>query len=131
MVERARGHEELALICEDPDAPGGTYVHWVIYGMPPTTMMLPEGLPPLSVLDRPIQAMQGKNSAGTTGYEGPMPPKGHGWHRYYFKLYALDRQLELPAGATSEELVAAMTGHVIGQAVVMGRYKREAMKKAG
>lgn len=126
---------ELALICDDPDAPGpdtsgnGSWVHWVIYGISPATMGLPSGLPPKKRLDSPLQGLQGRNSADRVGYTGPMPPEGHGWHRYYFKLYALNTHLNLPPGASKEELLEAMEGHIVAEAQFHGRYRREAKRK--
>jgi Raf kinase inhibitor-like YbhB/YbcL family protein len=124
------GTREFAIVCEDPDAPGETpYVHWVMYGIPGATRSIPEGLPSLPAFDLPIRAKQGTNSAGTTGYEGPMPPKGHGWHHYHFRLYALDRELKLRAGLSSEELAVYLSGHVLAETVFTGKYKREVVRK--
>lgn len=103
----------LALIMDDPDAPGGTWVHWVAFDFPPTDV-IPEGIPLLGI--------GGKNSWGTTGYGGPCPPSGT--HRYFFKLFALDRPLELPEGSTIEEVLDALEGHVLDRAELMGRYTR-------
>jgi Raf kinase inhibitor-like YbhB/YbcL family protein len=105
----------LALIMDDPDAPRGTWVHWVVWNIPPDTKAIPEGTEPKGVA--------GKNSFGKTGYGGPCPPKGPA-HRYYFKLYALDAALDLPAGSTKDRLEQAMKGHVIARASLMGTYSR-------
>jgi len=120
------GTQELALICDDPDAPTSKpWVHWVIYGMAPNTMGLPEAVPPEDRLNRPVQALQGKNSANKIGYQGPMPPPGHGWHRYFFRLYALNTKLkDLKPGLAKDELLKIMAGHIIDEAVLMGRYQR-------
>lgn len=109
------------LICEDPDAPRGVWVHWVLYDLPPTTHMLPEGLPSDPVL--PGGGVQGKTDFGTLGYGGPAPPKGKP-HRYYFKLYSLDCELGLPAGATKADVLTAMDGHVLDKGELMGVYGR-------
>ena len=125
------GTREFALLCEDPDAPTRRpWVHWVAFGISPATSALPEGIPPKPLLEAPVRMIQGKNSAGKLGYQGPMPPVGHGWHRYYFKLYALDRQVNLPAGADRDELIREILGHVLGEAVLVGRYKRGAAESA-
>lgn len=117
--------QEFALICEDPDAPrGGPYVHWLIYGIPREVNALPEGIPPKADLKKPIIAKQGRNSAGDIGFSGPMPPTGHGWHRYYFRLFALDKKLELKSGLTYNELLEAIRNNVVGEAEIMGRYQR-------
>lgn len=115
--------KELALICDDPDAPSPVpWVHWVAYRIPAATSSLPEGLPHDSELQEP-RLTQGRNSWGTPGYRGPAPPRGKP-HRYFFKLYALDAELSLPAGQTKEALERAMKGHVIGYGEVVGTYQR-------
>lgn len=111
----------LALVCEDPDAPVGNWVHWVLYNVPPDREELPEGIPPdEQVLED--GTIQGDNSWGRTGYGGPSPPSGT--HRYFFRLYALDTSLDLEPGATAGELREAFEGHVLEQAELMGRYGR-------
>ena len=112
--------KSLALICDDPDAPGKTWVHWVVYDLPPTTMQLPEGQPHNDRLS--IGGTRGKNDFGKIGYGGPCPPSGT--HRYFFKLYALDRETSLAPGASKDQLLAAMEGHILEQGELMGRYKR-------
>ena len=114
------GTQSLALIMEDPDAPAGIWVHWVIYDIPVSLTGLPEGVPGEAEL--PNGTRNGANSWGRGGYGGPCPPSGT--HRYFFKLYALDRALDLAPGATKEGLLAAMQGHILGQAEVMGTYAR-------
>lgn len=111
----------LALIVDDPDAPMRTWVHWVIYDLPPTTKGLPAALP----ADESLAAggTHGTNSWKRLGYGGPCPPSGT--HRYFFKLYALDRELGLEPGATKDEVVAAMEGHVIAHGQLMGTYQKE------
>jgi len=114
--------KSLALICDDPDAPVGDWVHWVIYAIPAGTTELSERVPTDKTLAS--GAKQGTNDFKNIGYGGPMPPKGHGPHRYFFKLYALDTELSLEPGATKKELLAAMEGHILGQAQLMGKYER-------
>jgi Raf kinase inhibitor-like YbhB/YbcL family protein len=110
----------LALICDDPDAPAGTWVHWVYYNIPAHLGGLPAGI---AGTDHPeIGGAQGVNDFRRIGYGGPCPPSGT--HRYFFKLYALDRMLDLKSRATKTELLQAMQGHVLREAVLMGRYRR-------
>jgi len=114
------GTKSLALIVDDPDAPAGTWVHWVLWNLPVADGELAEGItagPPLA-----SGALQGKNDFGQIGYGGPCPP--YGTHRYFFNLYALDSTLPLKAGATKSKLEAAMKGHVLAQATCMGVYRR-------
>ena len=124
------GTKELALICDDPDAPSpkrpaaDPWVHWVIYKIPAQTTGLSEGVPETARLDAPAGAVQGKNSWPTTGYRGPAPPRGSGTHRYFFKLYALDTELEIEAEVEKQALITAMSGHVIGKGQVIGTYER-------
>jgi Raf kinase inhibitor-like YbhB/YbcL family protein len=113
--------KSFALIADDPDAPMGTWVHWVIFNIPPTTTELPENVPTKDSL--PNGAIQGKNDSRDIGYDGPSPPSGT--HRYYFKLYALDTMLKLSAGITKSELLKAMEGHIMAQAQLMGKYSRK------
>ncbi|MHB9023906.1 MAG: YbhB/YbcL family Raf kinase inhibitor-like protein [Armatimonadota bacterium] len=115
------GTKSLALICDDPDAPRGTWVHWVLYNLPADTTGLPEGVPKTQTL--PGGARQGANSGGRIGYDGPKPPPGHP-HRYFFKVYALDTTLDLTPGITKEALAAAMEGHVLASGELMGSYQR-------
>ena len=112
--------KSIALISDDPDAPMGTWVHWVIFNIPPKETGLAEGIPQKEVL--PNGARQGINSSRHIGYDGPCPPSGT--HRYYFKVYALDKMLDLEPGITKKDLLKAMEGHVLGQAQLMGKYKR-------
>lgn len=108
------GAKSLALIADDPDAQGGAWVHWTLWGIPPETKKIGANLPP--------GATQGTTSFGKTEYGGPCPP--HGEHRYFFKLYALDTILDLPPAADKETLEEAMTGHVLEHAELMGTYAR-------
>jgi Raf kinase inhibitor-like YbhB/YbcL family protein len=102
----------LAIIVNDPDAPGGGgFVHWVAWNIE-LVRLIPENIPKTPVVTFPLKAVQGKNSFGKIGYNGPCPPHGQ-THRYFFKLYGLDAELTLPPGATKDQLAAAMQGHVI------------------
>jgi Raf kinase inhibitor-like YbhB/YbcL family protein len=114
------GAKSLALICDDPDAPGKTWVHWVLFNLPPATRELPEGVPARASVSG--GGVQGANDFRKLGYGGPCPPGGT--HRYVFKLYALDLLLDLAAGATKAELEDAIEGHVLGQATLTGKYSR-------
>ena len=120
-TEPPAGTKSFALIADDPDAPGGTFVHWVLYNLPPSIRRLPEamaGNDPLSG-----GGHQGTNDFPMSGYAGPCPPPGK-YHRYFFRLYALDTVLSLKGGGTRQELDRAMTGHILAQAEVMGRFRR-------
>jgi len=114
------GTKSVAIITDDPDAPVGIWVHWVIFNIPPDIKGLPEAVPDGKTLDS--GARQGINDSRKIGYVGPCPPGGT--HRYYFKIYALDKDLDLAAGATKKELLKAMEGHILGEGQLMGRYKR-------
>ena len=114
------GTKSFALIADDPDAPMGTWVHWVAWGIKPDVRELPEGVPTSKTVDG---MKQGTTNFNKTGYGGPMPPKGSD-HRYYFKLYALDAELDVQPGAKKADLVKAMEGHILAQTQLMGRYKR-------
>jgi Raf kinase inhibitor-like YbhB/YbcL family protein len=111
----------FALIVDDPDAPSGTWVHWVLVDVPGATHDLPEAAGKRAPL--PSGAQQGKNDFGKSDYGGPCPPPGAP-HRYFFKLYALDSKLSLKEGATKAEVEKAMQGHIVGQTQLMGRYGR-------
>jgi len=114
--EAPAGAKSYALIMDDPDAPGGTFTHWVLFDIPPDTQQLVEGAGPIGV--------SGNNSSSQTGYMGPCPPSGI--HRYYFRLYALDvPALNLKAGAARSEVEAAMKNHIVGVADTMGRYEKQ------
>ena len=111
----------LALVVDDPDAPAGTWVHWVLYGMPASLRALPEGVAPRNTLAD--IGTQGVNDFRKVGYGGPCPPPGPA-HRYVFTLYALDIALQLPARKTKTDLAKAIAGHVLAQAELVGRYRR-------
>jgi Raf kinase inhibitor-like YbhB/YbcL family protein len=115
------GTRSFALICDDPDAPMGNWVHWVLYGLPASISALPEKLPRSKEL--PNGARQGITDFKRIGYGGPCPPPGRP-HRYFFKLYALDTELTLQAGATKQQLLTAMRGHVLAEDSLMGVYQR-------
>lgn len=115
-----QGAKSIALISDDPDAPGGDWVHWLIFNLPPDTVGLPEGIPHDERLAS--GAVQGKHDGGGVGYGGPYPPSGT--HRYYFKVYALDTKLALGPDAAKKAVLEAMEGHILAQGELMGRYKR-------
>jgi len=114
------GTKSIALICDDPDAPMGTFVHWVIFSLPAETRQLTEKVPADKIL--PSGARQGTSDFGRIGYGGPCPPSGT--HRYFFKIYALDAKVDLPAGARKSDLLKAMQGHILAQGQLVGKYKR-------
>lgn len=108
------GAASLALVMDDPDAPRGTWDHWVVWNIPPEISEIREGNPPKGTF--------GRNGWGRNDWGGPCPPDRE--HRYYFRLYALDRMLDLAPGSTKEDLEKAMQGHLVAQAQLMGRYDR-------
>ena len=114
------GTKSLALIADDPDAPRGTWVHWVLFNIPGEVKGLSENIPRHSTLKN--GARQGVNDSRQLGYDGPCPPGGT--HRYFFKLYALGVVLSLETGATKAQLLKAMEGHILGEGQLMGKYKR-------
>ena len=116
------GARELALICDDPDAPMGTWNHWVLYGLAPGVGSLPEGVPAEQTVAEPA-LKQGMNTWPKVGYGGPAPPPGKP-HRYQFTVYALDVELDLQPGATKDELLGAMQSHILAQATLEGTYSR-------
>lgn len=115
------GTKSFALICDDPDAPVGTWVHWVIYNIPSDVNRLEEGIPREEKLENGIT--QGKNDFGYIGYGGPCPPKGNP-HRYFFKLYALNMATQFEPGLTKDELLKKIEGHVIQKTEFYGKYQR-------
>jgi Raf kinase inhibitor-like YbhB/YbcL family protein len=120
-TEAAAATKSFALIADDPDAPVGTWVHWVLFNLPGASRQLPEGVKKEERL--PDGTLQGRNDFRKIGYGGPCPPPGTP-HRYFFKLYALDAMLNLKAGATRQDAERAMQGHVVGETQLMGRYGR-------
>lgn len=115
------GTRSFVLICDDPDAPRGTWVHWVLFDIPAEVTSLEEGVRKIAAL--PGFGTHGVNDFGALGYGGPCPPPG-GPHRYFFKLYALDAKLELKAAVTKKVVLRAMKDHVLGEGRLMGKYKR-------
>ena len=115
------GTKSFALIADDPDAPMGTWVHWVLYDLPAEVRQLPEGVPKQETLSD--GSKQGENGFGRIGYGGPCPPPGKP-HRYFFKLYALDKKLNLAPRATKPQVLTAVKGHILVEAQGMGTYKR-------
>lgn len=120
-TEPPQNTKSFALITDDPDAPAGTWVHWVAWNIPAGTHQLPENVSKSG--DLPGGGHQGSNDFKKTGYSGPCPPPGKP-HRYFFKLYALDATLDLNPGATKNDVEQAMKGHVLGEARLMGKYQR-------
>ncbi len=116
------GTKSFVVLADDPDAPAGTWVHWVIYDLPPATVSL--GADQLKVAQFKNGTKQGLNDFKQTGYNGPAPPAGKA-HRYYFKLYALNAPTGLPPGATRAALFKAMDGHVLGEGELVGTYQRQ------
>lgn len=115
ISEVPAGAKTLVLIVDDPDAPSGLFTHWMVWNLSPQTSTISEGSAPVGV--------HGTNDFGKSGYGGPCPPSGT--HRYYFRVFALDRKLDLARGAKRSQLDAAMKGHVIAQGELMGRYSRK------
>lgn len=109
------GTKSLAIIFDDPDAPMGTFVHWIAWNIDPSDSILDEGAH--------VAMKQGMNDFGRQGYRGPCPPAGK-IHHYFFKIYALDTMLDLPDGSTKKELEASMSGHILGQGELMGVFQR-------
>jgi Raf kinase inhibitor-like YbhB/YbcL family protein len=115
IAEVPSGTKSLALVVDDPDAPSGLFTHWMVWNISPQTNTIEEGSTPKGV--------DGTNDFGKSGYGGPCPPSGT--HRYYFKIFALDRELDLPPGTKRSQLDAAMKGHVVEQGELIGRYSRK------
>ncbi len=114
--------KSFVLIVDDPDAPAGNWVHWVAYNIPANKNSLPENITSTSQLED--GTLQGSNSFNNLGYGGPCPPQGHGAHRYFFKLYALDTMLDLTSGASKTHIEQAMAEHVIDRAETVGHFER-------
>lgn len=119
--ESPAGTKSLALIADDPDAPGGVFSHWVLFNLPPETTELAEAMPTQAEL--PSGAKQGKTDFGRVGYGGPCPPPGRP-HRYQFTVYALDQSLDLKAGVSRSELLSAISEHILAQGRLTGMYQR-------
>jgi Raf kinase inhibitor-like YbhB/YbcL family protein len=120
--EPPSGTQSFALIVDDPDAPMGTWVHWVLFNIPATARSLQEDLPVTGKNVDPNAIFVGKNSSGNIGYDGPCPPSGT--HRYFFKLYALDTVISLLPGATKEQVLKEMEGHILTQGELIGRFSK-------
>lgn len=130
------GTRAFALLCDDPDAPlrpgkEHPFAHWLIYNIPARITALPEGLPHRDILLLPVFATQGRNSFGKIGWNGPLPPPGHGVHRYHFTLYALSSSIPLASGMRREAFRLALQGHVLETAELVGTYERITERKAG
>ncbi len=119
--EPPAGTQSLAILCDDPDAPAGDWVHWVVFNLAPDVRALPENVARNAAL--PGDAVQGVNDYDRVGYDGPCPPPGRP-HRYHFKVFALDARLALDAGACKADLMKAMRGHVLAQGELVGTYAR-------
>ncbi len=124
------GTKSIALIADDPDAPSGTFVHWVLFNLPGNVTQLPEDVHRGEVLPQKFGgALQGKNDFHRIGYGGPCPPPGAP-HRYFFKLYALAAPLPLKAGATKKDVEIAIQGHILATGELMGTYARQRRSSA-
>lgn len=121
------GVRSFALVMDDPDAVRKTFVHWIVYNLPPDVDTLPAGVDVSTYFDgRDPQPLEGVNDFGDFGYGGPCPPPGHGTHRYVIRLYALDTVLDLADGATKSQLTDAMQGHILAEANLIGTFERSA-----
>jgi Raf kinase inhibitor-like YbhB/YbcL family protein len=118
------GAKQLALLLEDPDAPGAAFTHWLAYELRPASVRLPQAIPPATRIPGPTPLLQGKNDFGGIGYGGPCPPKGE-THTYVFRLLALDVELGLPAGADRATFDAAVEGHVLAEATLSAPFTRD------
>ena len=119
-----QGTVAFALVADDPDAPAGTWVHWVLYDVPATATALPENVTQVAAPQELAGALQGRNDFRRLGYGGPCPPPGPA-HRYFFKLYALASELGLKPGASKLDVERAIKGHVLATAQLMGTYARQ------
>jgi Raf kinase inhibitor-like YbhB/YbcL family protein len=114
------GTREIALICDDPDAEAGVFTHWVMYGLSPDVTGLPEAVPDDAVIEDPVSLVQGLNEFDEVGYRGPEIDEDRGHHRLFFRLFALDAELDLPPGATRAELRKAAMDHILATAELVG-----------
>lgn len=117
------GAESLAVVVDDPDAPGGVFDHWIIWNIPPGTESIPEGVPAENVVETLEGARQGQNGFGEIGYRGPCPPSGPP-HNYRFKIYALDAEIDLESGMMKEDLDREIQGHVLAEDQIIGVFGR-------
>jgi Raf kinase inhibitor-like YbhB/YbcL family protein len=115
------GTKTWAILCDDPDAPGGDWVHWLAFNLPPSLTELAQGVPPEALAK--LGGATGRNSWGNSRYQGPCPPSGS--HRYFFKVFALDCALELPSGTSKADFLAKSKGHALAHGMLMGRYERQ------
>jgi len=120
--EPPAGTQSFALIMDDPDAPGTTWVHWVLYNIKPDMRSLQEDLPVTGKNIDPNEIYFGRNSSGSISYQGPCPPSGT--HRYFFKLYAIDIQISLLPGATKDQILKEMEGHILAQTELVGTFSK-------
>lgn len=119
------GTRELAIICEDPDAPRPEpYIHWLLYHIPADAGGLPEGIPQNPQPQTLPNLAQGENSANDLGYDGPAPPPGHGTHHYHFRVFALDRAVAAEPKLDNKALLATMAGHILDDGELVGTYER-------
>lgn len=114
------GTRELVLVCDDPDAESGVFTHWVVYGISPEATSLPEGLPRDAIIEDPHWLMQGLNEFDESGYSGPQQDDDRLPHRFFFRLFALDTELDVPPGVHRAELRVAARGHIVGTAELVG-----------
>lgn len=122
-----QGTREFAVICEDADlldSDGQPKVHWVVYNISPSVTFLPEGLPPLESIEAPVRADQGINSFEKIGYSGPTPTSGTQYHRYLFRIFALDTELSVPPACSRSTLMRAMEGHLLNEGLLIGVYRK-------
>ncbi|MEW6055470.1 MAG: YbhB/YbcL family Raf kinase inhibitor-like protein [Bdellovibrionota bacterium] len=123
--------KQFVLVCEDPDAPQDEpWVHWLLYKISPALLGVPEGLPKSKIIQGAETFYQGKNSFGEIGYGGPLPPRGHGWHRYIFRLFAIDVELQEPPGISKQQLFDVMRSHILTYAELVGTYRRESILRS-
>jgi Raf kinase inhibitor-like YbhB/YbcL family protein len=121
-----QGAQSVVVIVEDPDAPPPQtpFVHWLVYSIAPTVERLPQDIPKVKQPEQPAGTMQGVNSSGSVGWFGPKPPKGDPAHHYHFQVFALDRAPKLEPGATRQDVLQAMSGHVVAKGQLVGLYHR-------
>ena len=133
-IDIPKGVKSFALTCEDPDAldlkqMDKSFVHWLIYGISPTSSFITEGIPKQETLDLPFSVTQGLNSFGKIGYDGPMPPVGNGLHHYIFSLYALGATIEFDPGLSKDEFIQLARGKILQLAKLTGTYERRINQK--
>lgn len=114
------GTRELVVVCDDPDAEEGVLTHWIVYGIDPGMPGLPEGLPDDAIIEDPVSVVQGLNEFDASRYNGPVPDEDRGPHRFFFRLFAMDVELDVPPGINRSELRRAAKGHIIATAELVG-----------